>query len=385
MSIGIGLIGPGRRLRSVVARLLREGGEGLKVVAAYDPDPISIEETRTEFGDVRVCGSEAELLGSAEVNWVFIGSFNNRHGAQAVAALRSGKGVFCEKPLATTLGDCVAVRNAVKETGRAFAFGLVLRYSPHYRKLKSLVEEGTIGRIVSFEFNETLNFFHGGYIFGNWRRQKELAGSHMLEKCCHDLDLANWITGSLPVKVASLGGRDVFGPENAHLAEGLARGANGREAYRVWDDNHGVDPFSEGAEINDNQVVILEYANGSRATFHTNCNTALPERRFYLCGTKGTLRGDAITGRIELRRIGHDTEVEYFDTNTDAMPGHAGGDEVMANGLAATLLNGETPLATVEDGVRACVAAFGIDQACETGEMVDLRPLWQACQIDLST
>lgn len=383
MKIGLGLIGSGRRLRSVVKLLLQEGGERLKVVAVYDPDPISIEETREDFGEVRVCGSEAELLECAEVGWVFIGSFNNRHAAQAVAALRAGKDVFCEKPLATTLGDGVAVRKAVEETGRVFAFGLVLRYSPHYRKLKSLVEEGAIGRIVSFEFNETLSFFHGGYIFGNWRRQKELAGSHMLEKCCHDLDLANWITGSLPVKAASLGGRDFFGPENAARAAGLAPGTNGREAYRVWDDNHGVDPFSPGAEINDNQVVILQYANGVRGTFHTNCNTALPERRFYLCGTTGTLRGDAMTGRIELRRIGHDTEAEYFDSNQDAMPGHAGGDEVMAKGLAATLLKGEAPMATVEDGIRACVAAFGIDQACETEEMVDLRPLWQACQIDL--
>lgn len=383
MKIGIGLIGSGRRLRSVVNRVLAKGEERLKVVAVYDPDPLAINEARAQFGEIRVCESEAELLAMEEVGWVFIGSFNHRHAAQAIAALRAGKDVFCEKPLATTLGDCVAVRRAVEETGRIFALGLVLRYSPHYRKLRSLVEAGAIGPLVSFEFNETLNFFHGGYIFGNWRRHRELAGSHILEKCCHDLDLANWLTGSLPIKVASLGGRDFFRPGNAYLTNSLARGASGREAYEVWDDHHRVNPFSPGAEINDNQVVILQYASGVRGTFHTNCNTALPERRFYLCGTMGTLRGDAITGKIEWKRIGHDQQPEYFDSHPDAMPGHAGGDEIMASGLAATLLNREEPLATAEDGVRSCVAAFGIDQACETETMVDMRPLWQACQIEI--
>jgi predicted dehydrogenase len=183
--------------------------------------------------------------------------------------------------------------------------------------------------------------------------------------------------------VGSLGGRDFFRPENAHLANRLARSTNGREAYQLWDDNHRVDPFSPGAEINDNQVVILQYANGVRGTFHTNCNTALPERRFYLCGTTGTLKGDALTGKIEWRRIGHDQATEHFDSTSDPVSGHAGGDGIMARGLAATLLEGKTPLATVDDGIRACVTAFGIDQACETETMVDLRPLWQACQIEI--
>ncbi len=47
------------------------------------------------------------------------------------------------------------------------------------------------------EFNETLDFNHGGYIMGDWRRLQRYSGTHLLEKCCHDIDLVNWITGSL--------------------------------------------------------------------------------------------------------------------------------------------------------------------------------------------
>jgi len=53
-----------------------------------------------------------------------------------------------------------------------------------------------IGDVVSMEFNETLNFNHGGYIMGDWRRKTDLSGGHLLEKCSHDYDLVNWILNS---------------------------------------------------------------------------------------------------------------------------------------------------------------------------------------------
>jgi len=257
----------------------------------------------------------------------------------------------------------------------------VLRYSPLYGKIHELVAAGRIGRIISFEFNETLGFNHGGYIFGNWRLKNANAGSHLLEKCCHDLDLANWITGSLPVRVASFGGRDFFVPENAHHMERIGPNAEGKPAYGVWALPGWVNPFSDEIDIMDNQVAILQYANGVRATFHTNCNAGLPERRMYLCGTEGALRADLWTGIIELQRIGHDSKIERIDTG--AAGGHGGGDEVMAEGLAGTLLEGRAPLASVEEGVRSCAVAFAIDRALAEGRVVDLASWWKSAGIVL--
>jgi predicted dehydrogenase len=373
--IGIGLIGAGGRLRYVVAGLLRESGGKIRVAAIYDPDPIALEKSRLEFGgDWEECGSEEAVISHPGVEWVFIGSPNARHSRQAVLALEAGHDVFCEKPLATNLEDCLAVRRAVQQSGRTFAFGLVLRYSPHYQKVKELLNAGAVGEILSFEFNETLDFNHGGYIFGNWRRKQGEAGSHVLEKCCHDLDLANWLVESIPVRAASFGGRRFFIPENAHHIERLGVDANGKKAYWGKSNYHSIDPFSEGADILDHQVAILEYENKATATFHTNCNAGIPERRFYICGTEGAIRADMLKGCIEWRRIGHDTTIETVGTGVN--DGHGGGDEMMAAGLARTLLDGAPPLATVEDGIRACVAAFGIDQAVDEGRVVDCRPMW---------
>lgn len=372
--IKVGLIGAGQRLRSVVDTLLSVANGRIRVDAMYDPDPISQAATISAFGPHVVnCDTEEQLAQFPSLDWVFIGSPNGHHSRQSVLALRSGRNVFCEKPLAINLRDCLAVRQAVRDTGRTFAFGLVLRYSPHYQKIRDIVHSGSLGKIISFEFNETLSFNHGGYIFGNWRRNQALAGTHLLEKCCHDLDLANWITASRPSRVASFGGRDFFLPTQQHHIARIGPDSNGREAYQTWPDPHRVNPFSGGADIVDNQIAIIEYENGVRATFHTNCNAGIPERRFYICGTEGSLRADAYTGIIEWKRIGHDTVMEKIDSKTTHS--HAGGDAAMARGLSDTLLQGEPPLASVEDGILACATAFGIDQAMACGKVVTFPSL----------
>ena len=381
-SVRVGVIGAGGRMRYVLRHLLAAAPAGrITVTAAYDPDPEALTALREVCGhDFETVKSERELTGHAQLDWVFIGSWNVFHAQQAIKALLSEKHVFCEKPLATTLEECVEVRDAVIKSGRTFAFGLVLRYSPLYQKIREQIMAGRIGRIVSLEFNETLPFNHGGYIFGNWRRYRAHAGTHLLEKCCHDLDLLNWITGSLPIKVASFGGRDFFVPGNAHHVERIGPNAEGKPAYGTWPDPNRVNPFSEGAEIVDNQVAIIQYANGIRAAFHTNCNAGLPERRMYYCGTEGSLRADAVTGVIEVQRIGHKPKIERIDTGKGG--GHAGGDEVMALGLAGTLLEGHAPLASIHEAIQACVTAFAIDQAMEEGRVVHLESWWKTLGIE---
>jgi predicted dehydrogenase len=371
-AVGVGVLGSGGRIRGILRRLIAAAPEGrIKVVAAYDPFAGSLQAMRDEISaDFDTERDEESLVQRDDVDWVFIGSWNCHHARQAILALLAGKHVFCEKPLATTTADCLAIRDAVEKSGRTFAFGLVLRYSPFYQKVHEIVSFGKLGQLISFEFNETLDFSHGGYIFGNWRRKSENAGSHLLEKCCHDLDLANWIIGSRPARVASFGGRDFFLPKNAHHAERIGTDGQGNKAYERWADPQRVNAFSEGADIADNQVAILEYANGVRATFHTNCHAAIVERRFYICGSEGALRANAITGLIEFKRIGHETKTETFDFGISG--GHAGGDEVMAASLAETLLNGKPPLASVTEGIESCAAAFAIDEAMRSGTVVTL-------------
>lgn len=370
----IGVVGAGNRICGVLELLLRIA-PGLRVTAVYDPDPASIERCRSRVAPrAAVCASEAELCGRDDVDWVFIGSWNSRHAAQAVAAFAAGKHVFCEKPLALDLDEATAMHAAWRASGRTFALGLVLRYSPLYRAARAAIDEGKIGRLLSFEFNETLVFNHGGYIHGNWRRHTRNAGSHLLEKCCHDLDLALWLAGDLPSRVASFGGRTFFTPENRIHQERIGPNSEGRPAFEAWSDPERVNPFNDDKDIVDHQVAILEFAGGVRATFHTHCMAALPERRFYLIGSEGTLRLDAYTGKLELRRVGWNEPLEL--SNPIDGDGHAGADGPMVRELAECMAGLRAPAAGFSEGLRSLVVAQAVDEAMRDGRVIDLAPLW---------
>jgi predicted dehydrogenase len=374
-SVGIGVIGCGKMGLGLVKKVLALDPR-LEVRGLFDPDPEAIRTaiTATSSGATIYPSVEA-LAASPDVDWVMIASWNCFHGEQTVTALNAGKHVFCQKPLATSFDDCKTMFETWKRSGRMFNIGFTLRYSPHYRKIKKLLKDGAVGRIVSMEFNETLEFNHGGYILADWRRLRKNAGTHLLEKCCHDIDLTNWMVGSLPSRVASFGGLNFFRPENAYHMERLGKNEKGWDAYSTWRADGAKNPFTSDKDIFDNQVAIIEYANGVRASFHANCNAGMPERRMYILGSEGAVRGDVLRGLIETRRIGFGTDVE--DVSSEASGGHGGGDTVLAQELADSMINGVRPSVGLEEGLIAAVTCFAIDEAADTGKVVDVNPFWR--------
>ena len=386
--IGIGIIGCGGRINQVARRTCRQD-HSLRVIGVHDINPKSVEFTKGFFQhkeyyahtdqQLKDYDTVDALVSDPEIDWVLVGSWNAAHREHVVAAFEAGKHVFCEKPLATTLEDCVAMRDAWQASGKQFLIGFTLRFSPHYRKIKELLDAGIVGDIISMEFNETLNFNHGAWIHDDWRSETKYAGTHLLEKCSHDVDLVNWMIGSRASRVASFGGLDFFVPENVHHMDRLGRDANGCKAYKAMGSTKSsphTDAFTrQPKDIVDNQVAIIEYENNVRATFHTNCNSGIPERRMYILGTEGAIRADPAEGLLQSKRIGFDTELIEYDTGSSGS--HAGGDEVLAVEFKDCMLNGGTPAAGLEDGLMSAITCFGIDEANETGKVVDMNQLWK--------
>ena len=376
--VGIGVIGCGSMGMEIVSRVLAKDPR-LQVVAIFDPDERSVRTALGAIeGDPTVCDDYQAVLDNPDVQWVMIASWNSFHCDQVVDAFEAGKHVFCQKPMAITLDQCVRMQEAWKKSGRMFTLGFTLRYSPHYRKIKELVAGGAIGDLISLEFNETLDFNHGGYIMGDWRRLRENAGTHLLEKCCHDIDLVNWIVDSRARRVASFAGLDFYLPKNAHHIDRIGPSPEGKQAYQTWNSLVGKNPFTSDKDIMDNQVAILEFSSGVRATFHTNCHSAIRERRMYLLGTEGAIRADVLTGSIELQRVGWDGKVE--DHSTGAKGGHGDGDGVLAGELAASMLSGTASSVGVREGVESTVTSLAIDEAADTGVVVDLERFWRAVE-----
>jgi predicted dehydrogenase len=373
--IGIGVIGCGGMGMAIVRRIVALSPQ-LKIKGVYDPDPRSVQSALEELPERPVpYGTYQELLEDPTISWVMIASWNSFHCEQAVAAFKAGKHVFCQKPLGITLQECLEMVQAWRESGMMFNIGFTLRYSPHYRRIRSLIEEGAIGDVISMEFNETLDFCHGGYIMGDWRRLRKNSGTHILEKCCHDIDLANWMMGSRPKRVASFGGLSFFKPVNAGYIERLGKNSDGVPAYGLGSGLVGLNPFESDKDIIDNQVAIIEYANSARASFHTNCNSAIPERRMVILGSEGTLITDVIKGTIHLRRIGFDTVLE--DQSTNASGGHGAGDEHLAKELVDSMLYGNPPAAGMMEGLESAITCFAIDEAMDNGTVVDLASYWK--------
>ncbi|KAI9832941.1 MAG: hypothetical protein M1819_003971 [Sarea resinae] len=114
--------------------------------------------------------------------------------------------VLSEKPLATTLGDCLDIwaslrpKKAGEKPRTIFAIGHVLRYSPHNMLLrKLLLEDNVIGDIISIEHTEPVGWWHfsHSYVRGNWRKESSTAPS-LLTKSCHDIDFILWLLCSPP-------------------------------------------------------------------------------------------------------------------------------------------------------------------------------------------
>ena len=79
--------------------------------------------------NAKVYGADYKaLLKDPKIQWVMIGSKNCLHKEHCISAFEAGKNVFCEKPLAISVDECVAIRNAQKKYGKIFATGFVLRY-----------------------------------------------------------------------------------------------------------------------------------------------------------------------------------------------------------------------------------------------------------------
>ncbi|MDX1682392.1 MAG: Gfo/Idh/MocA family oxidoreductase, partial [Phycisphaeraceae bacterium] len=168
----VGVLGYGSRITGVLNNVIKMSDGKVSVDAFYDNSPEAVARVTERQPDIRVCNSVEELVGIDELDWIFIGSFNAMHRDHAIPALEAGKHIFCEKPLATTMEDCLDIAKArEKSPDTSFGLGFVLRYSKFYRTIKQWIDDGRLGDLISMEFNETLRPEHGASMHGNWRRK----------------------------------------------------------------------------------------------------------------------------------------------------------------------------------------------------------------------
>lgn len=368
-----GVLGTGLRATGICELLLKCGNK-VSLRAVFDPDKARakelIEKCGLDQGKVKICNKYEEITSDPELDWTMVVSPNYLHKDHIIASFENGKNVFAEKPLATTVEDCQAIYNAHKKSRKMFATGFVLRYAPLYVKAKEILDSGILGKIISIDANENIAPDHGTYIMRNWRRLTKFSGPHILEKCCHDIDLLNWFIGSIPSQIASFGGRNFFIPSNKHLVDKY------KDTFTSWVDPHSEKcPFTSEKDIMDNQVAIMEYRNKVRVMFQATMSNSIPERRMYFSCTEGTLITEFYSSKLKFRRVGCEEPLQTL-TFTGAEL-HGGGDSRIMQSLYDSMTKGSEPQCSGNEGLESSVVALSIDKAREKNTILNMEPIWE--------
>ena len=158
------------------------------------------------------------------IDGIFVCVRDDLHCQIVTALAPLGLHVMCEKPLATSLSDCLSIQRTLSQhPQRIFAIGHVLRYSPHNMLLRDLLlEKKVVGDVLSVEHTEPVGWWHfsHSYVRGQWRKEESTAPS-LLTKSCHDIDFLLWLLCSpprtnataqphLPTSVSSAGSLKLF-------------------------------------------------------------------------------------------------------------------------------------------------------------------------------
>lgn len=345
----------------------------IEMVGYYDPTPVYAD--RISANMPRFDSVEA-MLADTKPDLFFVGSPNVFHLDHIRAGLEAGVRIFTEKPVVVTIEETLALAELLAKYGTANCMvGLVLRYSQHMVDLRSALASGQLGDIVSLEANEHIAPYHGSFFMRDWRRMIQWSGGFMLEKCCHDLDIYNMVTGSRPNRVASFGGRKSYVPQNAPTsnAENEIMHVKGS----VWESV--PDAFHSDGDIIDYQTSILHYETGASLAFHTNLNVPDEHRRFCIMGTHGMAEGDFVRGYLKVTARDGTVLADHNYTEGDERRtgNHYGADDMMVSDIA-DFLRGTTkslPVGIV-DALEAGVVALALDEARISGKMVDLTDIW---------
>lgn len=322
--------------------------DDIEIVALADPVPsnrASMIEKSGITGEVAQYDDWHDLLANhSRLDGVVIGSPNFAHADQAVACLERSIPIALEKPVAHTKEDCERILDAERANDGRTLIGFVLRSAPFYRKAYELVRSGAIGGIVSIEAHELVRWLVSAlFMRSDWRNRIITSGGSMLEKCCHDMDILNWMMDCRPVSLNSYGGQRIFNPnpalpdfckdcgEGEHcpyysVPEHSSGEDRGEQTLYEFARNQGRCVYNSYSDVADVQCVNIEYESGAVATFLMNLHAggSRGSRNISIIGQKGCVWGDIDTLKIHCYENWSDKETEY-GTETDGS-GHGGGD-----------------------------------------------------------
>lgn len=395
----IAILGCGSRGRTY-ARIAASFGDRYQITAAADRVAARVDAVvgLSAPGTTRPFADADGLFAAGQLaDVLIIATQDGDHFGHAVAALHAGYDILLEKPAAGSLAECESLDALARSLGRRIALCFVLRHTPFYSTIKTFINSGRLGKIITLHASEGVEPFHQAHSFvrGHWR-SKASSTPMIVAKCSHDADLICWFSGSRARTVSSIGKLGWFHAANApdgapgRCTDGCPAAAGCLyDAHRYLGDKRswlrmvmdGSDTADDAEilaflrkspwgrcvyrcdnDVVDHQIVTAELENGVAASLTMtafDCGRAIE-----IHGTLGSLRGggpaqdagapelwfrDHATGAIEaipIERIAN-----------DGYAGHGGGDHGLVDALDR-LFGGPDELPPGLDGLDGHRLAF---------------------------
>ena len=191
MRIRVGVIGTGG-IGADHATKLATSVAGSTVSVVTDINRARAEEVAAGLDGARVVADGLELIASDDVDAVLIASIGETHAAYTLACIAAGKPVLCEKPLAPTTEECLAVLDAEVAFGRRLVIvGFMRRYDPGYQQVKATLDRGGIGDALilhNVHRNPSVPDYFTSYMT-------------MTDAIIHEVDTSRWLLGEEIVSV----------------------------------------------------------------------------------------------------------------------------------------------------------------------------------------
>jgi len=200
------MIGTGNRGSYLLQGVLQRPNAQVVALCDIKPDRLDKAATAAARDNPTTTPDWRRIIDRKDIDAVFIATPPYLHSEMAVAALKSGKNVYCEKPIGVTPAQVKAVVDAARSSQSIFTAGQQLRSQRLLAEAVGKIHEGIIGDVISIKAQRHANadLPHDGSS-GDWYFDDSKSGGYLVEQSVHNLDLCNWVIGEHPLRAMGLG------------------------------------------------------------------------------------------------------------------------------------------------------------------------------------
>ena len=319
-----------------------------QLAAFFDVVPERAKALAEQYGGVAYDSIEALL--ASDVDAVSVCVANAYHAQTSIQALKAGKHVLCEKPMATTPEDCEAMVAAAKAAGKFLMIGQNQRLAKAHVKAREIIESGEMGKVITFE----THFAHPGPegwtgVRDSWFFDKKVASfGVMADLGVHKTDLIHYLTGKKIVRTSAV--------------------------LATLDKT-----FSDGRPItvDDNAYAIYTMEDGVVGTMHvswTNYGNENNSTKIYMEGGVLRMYDDPKYSLIVEKRDGEviPYELDLLTSNKEQTTGGRTSTGVI-DAFVESIITNTPPAISGESAMHAMKVVFANEQSAQLGKAVDVQ------------